>query len=187
MIHGNENWNKNFYSQKNNAFEIQNKMKYGVSVKINGKIVHYSETCGPSAAVNCMAALGYNFDWVPIQPEDLLTCWMFTNQKELLKIRNVPQMIPNEVPQFYPYSVEKLFGVKTEFKWFKNWEGFKKIIKDKHTIEVCLPGHYIACVAYDDVADEVIYHDSYAGPNRRFNKKYYNDKVSQWIIEYIKI
>ena len=86
MIYGANNWNKDFYTQKNNAFEIQNKMKYGEKVKIGKKTIHYSETCGPTAAINCMAALGHNFAWCKIQPEDLLSCWMIENQKELLKL-----------------------------------------------------------------------------------------------------
>lgn len=187
MIIGAKYWNKDFYSQKNNAFELQNKMKYGEKIKVGNKTIHYTETCGPSAAINCIAALGCDLSWCRIQPEDELTCWMFTHIPELLKIRNVPQMLPNEVPQFYPYSVGELFNVKAEFKWFKNWEGFKNKIISGNTIEVCIPGHYIACVAYDDITDEIIYHDSWAGKSKRFNEEYYARKVSRWIIEYKKI
>lgn len=162
-------------------------MKYGEKIKVGDKTIHYSETCGPSAAVNGIAALGYDFSWIKIQPEDLLTCWMFTHHKELLKIRNVPDILPNEVPQFYPYSVKNLFGVDANFRWFKKWKGFKKIIISGNTIQVAIPGHYICCVAYDYDTDEIIYHDSWAGKSKRFKEKYYIDKVSNWIIEYFKI
>jgi hypothetical protein len=188
MIYG--NINKTFYSQLNNAFEQQNKTKYGEKSKAG---VHYSETCGPSAAINCLSALGYNLDIstsagkVNIQPEDFLMTWMMNNVETLKKVRNVNNILPNEVPQFYPLAVKSVFNAEAEFKYIKDFDVVAKLIKDgDKAVEVCIPGHYIAFIGFDDEKNELIYHDSFSGPSKRMTKERYDKDVSSWIILYTK-
>ena len=105
------------YSQLNNAAE-----------KIfNGPL----EFCGPTAAVmliDCMGKLNFEITSggsYRLQPEDYLSL-IFNDPKyksELHQIRKLEDSIfPNEVPQFYPFIIDRAFGVKCVYIGF-NFQG----------------------------------------------------------------
>lgn len=190
------NLNGDFYAQDNNPTEALLK-------KFMGKLIKgWYETCGPTAACNCMAAFGYNLNIVApsgipniIQPEEALSDMMndprFRAERE--KVRAGVEKIPGgRVPQLYPWAVKKLFGAEANFSFGCVWGAIINLINLDRTIQVCLkkPGHYIAVVGYDRVKNEIIYKDSWlsnpmnknGGVNERmsqadFEKNTYNYKV----------
>lgn len=197
MITGAKFWDKDYYDQKNNAFEQQNKLKYGEKVTViqpNGKsdIIHYSEMCGPTSAINCLSALGYDLRVytaagpVNVQPEDLLPCWMYQNKKTLLALHDgIENELPERVMANYPYSVNQLFKANAEFlgPWI-NWDRLVKMICAGGAVQILLPGHYVACVAYDDEKNEIIFLDSYYQPRQRLTVERYIKEVAQYYVHY---
>jgi hypothetical protein len=162
MIYGAKYWNDpaRYYKQTNNPTEaLLAKMGKGL------------ETCGPSSAVNCLAALGYTLEvaypggYVP-QPEEILSDYM-NDPRNYPKLRAAradidPAKMPgNRVPQYYPLSVREVFNAKAEYTYAASWDAIKKHFKAGNAVQICLekPGHYLAGVAFDPVTDELIYHD----------------------------
>lgn len=171
MIFGAKYWDATgmFYSQENNPTEAYNKIR--LSEK---KRDYWMETCGPTSAVNCIAATEgvKNLEivtpggYVP-QPEELLMDYM-TDPRNVTKLNKVRDLeganIPgNRVPQYYPLAVKEVFGVKAQFKWGLTLQTLVKDLKQGWAVQVCLldPGHYLAVVAYDASTHELIYHDSW--------------------------
>lgn len=155
-----------YYIQTNNSLE-QALRRY--------KAAHSVVTCGPTAAVNCLAAMGVDLStytpggWGP-QPEDVLTLWFHDprNWSLLEQIRpetapNNTDYSPNEVPQYYPAAVRSVFDVPAQFKWGADFKTIAKHIEQGKAVQICLiaPGHYVAVVAIDAENRELIYHDSY--------------------------
>jgi len=195
MICGPNRWKEDYYSQDNNSVE-----------KILGKL----ETCGPTAAINCLAAIGYTERDLAIlcpgsyrmQPEDALALFMNDNRSKYVaereKIRaNVSKIPGNRIPQFYPDAVKRVFLAMAEFKWLHNWEKhIDYIVKDKCSIQLCMkkPGHYIAVVAYDDETDEMIFNNPWAahrinkhgGHLERLSKEEYEKNIFDFCIIYQK-
>ena len=173
-------WNdrNRFYSQENNPTEAYNK------IRVEIRATYWLETCGPTAAVNCMASLGKNLavtcpgSYAP-QPEEVLMDYFNDprNDDTLRRVRDLGDQgrrIPdNQVPQYYPVAVRAVFGVKAEFFWGSSREYITSALDQGRAVQVCLknPGHYVAIVAYTD--DGLIYHDSWGSqyPDGGFARK----------------
>jgi hypothetical protein len=172
MIRGADYWSdtSRYYTQSNNAVErILDRYRAHVS----------AVACGPSSAVNCIAATGSGVDivtyggWAP-QPEDILTLWFhdYRNWPELAQIRTETdpersRYSPHEVPQYYPAAVKSVFGVDAHFEWGTTFSKVAQLIADgmpvmlNHKPDRSRPGHFVAVVAHDDSTGDLIYHDSW--------------------------
>lgn len=196
MITGAKLWRRRdtYYSQENNPTEAYNKALLDVRVE-------WLESCGPTSAVNCLAAMGFSVDiqcpgvYKP-QPEEVLMDFFNDprNGPALDKIREVSDDIPeNRVPQYYPYGVKQVFGVDAEFRWGLKFQTIVELVGKGHAIQICLknPGHYIAVVAVDYRTEELIYNDSWPsrfddrdGFNRRMGRSGYEANVQPYYILY---
>lgn len=195
MIKGAPYWNdrNHYYVQTNNPTETLLK-------KV--RLTDWLESCGPTAAVNCISALGYDVTitcpgpYRP-QPEEVLTDFFNdpVNFEKLERIRQVDdQYLPkNRIPQLYPYAVKKVFGVPARFAWLSDFSDIADCFYIGSTVQLCLenPGHYVAVIAYDEEVDELIYNDPWPdrfpdgnGFNRRMDKTEYQDNVKPYAIIY---
>jgi hypothetical protein len=181
-----------FYVQTNNPTDIYLR-------KVGGR--EWLETCGPTAAVNCLASLGHDLTcstpggYQP-QPEEILHDWMNDPRKEDVResIRKGVGEIPgNRVPQFYPRAVFDVFGARGEFLFTHSWDFIIEKMYEKKAVQVCLvsPGHYLAIVAYDPEMNDLIYNDSWPGRtgtdgfNLRMSKNMYLNNVKKFAIVYV--
>lgn len=200
MIKGAVNWNKTsaYYIQTNNpSEELLRKTQ-----EDQGRS-GYLETCGPTAAVNCLAALGYNLNIIcpgeyKPQPEEVLSDFLNdkANYEQFKRIRENldPAYMPNNrVPQYYPWSVLQVFNAKALFFWKKSWLYVTEKLTEGDAIQLCLirPGHYIAAVAYDLDTNEIIYNDPWPGRhkdgsgfNKRMKRDEYEENVNGYFIIY---
>ena len=188
-------WNDGarFYTQENNPTEAYNKARLASGAK------YWLETCGPTAAVNCLAAMGKNIAiicpglYLP-QPEEVLMDYMndprnsdkFKGVRDLGKdAKRIPE---NQVPQYYPLSVYEVFGVRARFEWGADWNQVTKELDRGRAVQVALkiPGHYISVVAYDsDKRDKIFYNDSWGsrfhdgkgGHNRSMDRLGFSNNV----------
>ena len=197
MIRGAKYYNDSTrrYSQDNNPTEEQLR-KHGIK--------SYLETCGPTAALNCISALGHNTDLdnLPgevIQPEEVLSDFL-NDPKNYDDLRNIrpslnPASIPGgRVPQYYPWAVKVLFNVVCEFKWNMTFDSVSFDVSKGKAIQICFenPGHYVAVLAYDDVKDELIYNDPWSGNpmnknggfNERLSRREFIDNVKNYFLIY---
>jgi hypothetical protein len=153
-----------YYSQVNNPTEQ-------ILRKEDGK--EWLETCGPTAAVNIIAAMGRTVKvtcpggYEP-QPEEVLSDWFHdpANYKRMKNLRDGVDpgvWMGNEIPQYYPAAVWDVFGVTGTFAWGCDPAIVKGALRAGRGVMVCLknPGHYIAFVAYD--GDEFVYRDPWPG------------------------
>lgn len=193
MIYGAKYWNDpaRYYAQTNNPTEaILAKMGKGL------------ETCGPSAAVNCLAALGYRLEqsypggFIP-QPEEILSDYL-NDPRNYPKLRAAradvdPAKMPgNRVPQYYPLAVREVFGAKSEYTYASSWAAIQGYLKAGGAVQFCLekPGHYLAAVAFDQVTEELIYHDPWpertgkGGRSLRMGHEEYLTNVKNFCIVY---
>ncbi|MFC1238402.1 C39 family peptidase [Treponema vincentii] len=168
MIKGVKFWNARecYFVQTNNPTEeILRKRSDGV----------WLVSCGPSAAVTCIAAMGFDVSiktpggYAPQSEEVLMDFFNDPRNYSELKAAR-PETPPdmwhgNEIPQFYPVAVKSVFGVKACFEWTAPFETVIAELQAGKAVQLCLkkPGHYIAAVAYDDVSDEVIFNDPLPG------------------------
>ena len=155
-----------YYSQTNNVVETI-LAKTGANRKL--------ETCGPTAAVILLDALGRleQIDtpggWA-MQPEDVLACW-FNDPRNYPAMRAIrgdidpADIMGNEVPQWYEAAVPAVFGVKVKFAWGLIAGHIEDALGGRRGVLATLikPGHYIAIVGYDTDTREVIYHDPWPG------------------------
>jgi hypothetical protein len=182
MITGAKFWNdrNNFFSQENNPSE-ELLRKTGT--------VGWLETCGPTASIMCLAVLGYDLtitcpgSYRP-QPEEVLSDFLNDprNYPELAKERPdlSPDRMPNNrVPQYYPLAVDRVFGAKAFFIWLTDPVNLAKYLTEGRAVQICLekPGHYLAAVAYDDRADEVVFNDPW--PDQYPDKNGFNRRVGR--------
>jgi len=192
MIKGAKFWSdrSKYYIQTNNSLENLMKKKYKTG---------YLETCGPTAAINCMAVLGYGVKTicreVEFQPEDILSLFMNdpSNKAKFERIRKGVDYLPgNRVPQFYPWAVMQLFNVECEFK-YGDIERIRQSLIEGNSIQLLLkrPGHYIAAVAIDTENWDIIINDPWPnrfkdknGFNRRISIKEYKSNVRNYYVEY---
>lgn len=199
MIHGARFWNDrdHYYIQANNPSEELLRKREEAS---------WLESCGPTAAVNCLAALGYNLkiycpgSYRP-QPEEILMDFFNDprNYVELEKIRHDvdPVSFPgNRIPQYYPFAVKEVFNAIGTFAWLSEFKRVIQYLTHGYTAQLCLvdPGHYIAAVAHDPDTDEIIFNDSWPGRfedkngfNRRLDIDEFNRNVKKFAILYKEI
>jgi hypothetical protein len=196
MVKGVRFWNEKdcYYTQTNNPTEeILRKRSDG------GWLV----SCGPSAAVTCLAAMGFNVycgcpgDYVPQSEEVLMDFFNDPRNYAALKAAR-PDTPPdvwhgNEVPQFYPVAVPAVFGVTARFEWGNDYYHMVGYLAEGKAVQLCLvkPGHYIAAVAYDDEKQEIIYNDPWParfpdgnGFNRRMGRAELTSNVKPFLIVY---
>jgi hypothetical protein len=194
MIYGAPYWSdrERYYSQTNNPTEEQLR---------KAQLKGWLETCGPTAAINCLAAMGASLDIVcpgPYrpQPEEVLADYL-NDPRNYAKLRAERSDIDpvdiqgNRVPQYYAAAVADVFGYPARFVWTSR-AGVVEFLKAGYAVQICLksPGHYLAAVAYDDATDEIIYHDSWParvggdGFARRMSRAEYEINVKQFAIVY---
>jgi hypothetical protein len=200
MISGARYWNDRtrFYTQTNNPTEEILRLRGGKG---------WLETCGPTAAVNCLAALGVNVGiicpggWVP-QPEEILMDFL-TDPRHYGDFRNLgadPAAAPgNEQAVLYPLAVSRVFGAIAEFLPTKPQFGVLiDRLKAGAALQFCLmtPGHFVAAVAFDDEAGEIIFNDPWPGRvpawkgdgfNRRMGRAEYEANVKDFAVLYGRI
>ena len=166
MITGVSEWDKkeHYYSQSNNPTEAF------LKATINDRS-SWLESCGPTAAVNCLAVMGKNVNvycpgtYKP-QPEEVLMDYFNDprNKLRLNLVRKVDENIPkNRVPQFYPTAVRDVFAYDCSFEWGPTFDKVRTFVTSKRAVQLCLinPGHYIAVIAYDSTTEELVYNDSW--------------------------
>ncbi len=197
MIRGTVHWSdrKRYYSQANNPTEALLKATMG-------NLKSWLESCGPTAAINCLASMGYDVhivcpgEYKP-QPEEVLMDYFNDprNLETLKEIRDLPESIPeNRVPQFYPKAVREVFGRPCEFRWGPTFGNIILHVEDGHAVQLCLkkPGHYIAVLAYDDSERELIFNDPWgerfkdgrSGWGRRLTQEEFETNVQNYFILY---
>lgn len=200
MVYGLKKWNdKNtYYTQINNPTEEILRKK---------NIKNFLETCGPTSAINILAARGDNLlikcpgEYIP-QPEEVLTDYFNdpANYKRLETARkglSLNDWLGNEIPQYYTIAIPAVFNVNAKFCWSQTWQDIIDNLKINIGVMLCLkkPGHYIAVIAYDENADEMIYNDPWPGNkwpdrytgmsgfNRRMKKTEYHGNVKAFCVE----
>lgn len=197
MISGTGYWDDRdrYHSQENNPTEALLK-----AIK-DGK-VEWLESCGPTSAVNCLSAMGYNITvecpglYAP-QPEEVLMDFFNdpSNKSKLDAVRVVPDSIPkNRVPQYYPVAVKDVFNVDCAFRWGPTFGIVADLVSSGHAVQVCLikPSHYIAMVAYDTISKELLYYDPHGsrfsdgkgGFARRMSEDEFESNVQRYYIVY---
>jgi len=170
-----------YYIQTNNPTEE-------ILRKQDSKYGGYLVSCGPTAAVNCISAMGLDVeiscpgDYKP-QPEEVLMDYFNDprNYDILRKKRKGTDpsiWYGNEVPQFYEIAVPAVFNVKARFIWWKDYKTIVNLVSKGQAVQLCLknPGHYIAVVAYDTDTQEIIINDPW--PGRFFNRDGFNRRMN---------
>lgn len=196
MIHGAKHWNdlSRYYVQTNNPTEeILRKRSDG----------NWLVSCGPSAAVGCLAAMGHPISikcpgrYQP-QPEETLMDYFNDPRKYKNLQRARPEINPaewhgNEIPQFYTIAVPEVFGVDADFRWCNSINKVATELFKGHAVQLNLetPGHYIAAVAWDDQTREIIFNDPWPvrfpnkdGFNRRMSEEEFRTNTKPFIIVY---
>jgi len=198
IISGLKHWQERdiYYVQSNNSVEAAlSRYKAGQTLV----------TCGPTAAVTCIAAMGGSVQsptpggWQP-QPEDVLTLWFHDerNWTRLAKARpdtapGQTDYSPNEVPQYYPVAVDEVFGARCRFEWTCLFSEIISHVSSGRAVQITLkdPGHFIPVVAYDQAQDALIYHDPWPsrfsdgeGFARRLSEAEFNDNVQSYALVY---
>ena len=193
MIKGAMFWNdrNRYYRQDNNPTEILLRSKDDSD---------WLESCGPTAAVNCLAAMGKPVEIVcpgtyKPQPEETLMDF-FNDPRNKAALDGVRANITfprNRVPQFYPLAVYEVFGVKAKFVWGLSLEQVAIYVCEGNPVQICLkkPGHYIAVVAFDLNEKLLIYNDSWPGRfedkngfNKTMDAKEFSSNVQNYFIVY---
>lgn len=182
----------NYYIQTNNPTE-QALRQYGSD--------SWLVSCGPTAAINCIAPLGYPVEvksptgkWT-FQPEELLMDFLIDprNRPKLQAIRSLPEEISKqEVPQYYPYAVSVLFGATARFDFGPTFQDVFSYVSGNGTVQLCLksPGHYISVV--DSSGSWLYYNDSWPqrfedgnGFLRRMSRSEFQSNVKEFAIWYV--
>jgi hypothetical protein len=168
MVRGVRFWNERecYYTQTNNPTEET------LRKRSDGE---WLVSCGPSAAVICIAAMGFDVScrcpgvYRPQSEEVLMDFFNDPRNYGALKAAR-PDTPPdvwrgNEVPQFYPAAVEAVFGVQAVFEWGAEFNKTVAALREGKAVQLCLvkPGHYIAAVAFDEATREIIFNDPWPG------------------------
>jgi hypothetical protein len=196
MIKGVKYWNNRdyYYTQTNNPTEelLRKRSDKGWLV-----------SCGPTAAVSCVAAMGFNVycgcpgEYRPQIEEVLMDFFQDPRNYEALR-KARPDTPPemwhgNEVPQFYPVAIKGVFGVRCRFEYGSDFDRVIGYLNEGNAVQLCLvkPGHYIAAVAFDDQTQEIIYNDPWPGRfadgngfNRRMAEREYKANIKSYRIVY---
>lgn len=196
MIRGAPYWNDRdcYYTQTNNPTE---------SYLLAAGHSDWLESCGPTAAVNCMAALGYDLSIIcpgvyRPQPEEVLMDYFNDprNAADLRAVRNIGNSIPeNRVPQYYPLGCRNVFDADCSFCWVASFGDIAEEPYDGNSVMICFrdPGHYIAVVAVDDDREELIYNDPWPGRypdgngfNRRLSKADFETEMHKFAVVFMR-
>jgi hypothetical protein len=196
MIRGVKYWHdrERYYTQTNNPTEeILRKRSDG----------NWLVSCGPTAAVACLSAMGYAIECgcpgnYQLQPEEVLMDYFNDprNYEALKKAR--PEIDPrsyhgNEIAQYYTVAVPAVFGARCSFAFGAQFGEVASLVQSGRAVQVCLvkPGHYIAVVAFDDAARELIYNDPWPGRfkdgngfNRRMSESEFGSNVKSYRLVY---
>lgn len=216
MIIGLKKWDdaNTYYKQDNNSTEQllkkdgkrdsekiikicnQNNIGKKVQEEIIKSIKGFLETCGPTAAINILAARGNNVK-IPgpgiyeIQPEDYLTAY-FNDPRNYDKLKNIRDLnndyyFGNEIPQFYPLAISECFNVETRFDWGVDYNTLKMYLSSNVGVMLCLknPGHFIAVVAMNDETNEIIYRDPW--PGNYWPYKYKGTSGFNRVLKYVEL
>lgn len=186
MIHGLKKWTDKdtYFIQTNNPTEE-------ILRKEDGK--GFLESCGPTTAVNLMAARG---DIVNItcpgiyhpQPEEVLTDYFndpinYPIFEKVRKDLNIKDFMNNRIPQLYPIALLHVFNVKALFEW-ENLRRMVWLLDHNIGLMVCLknPGHYIGIVAYNGFTKELCYREPWS--NNPWPAELYGQSgFNRWINE----
>lgn len=161
-----------YYTQENNPMEQMLKKRFAAMGVQKG----WLETCGPTAAVNCLASIGRNVAMKSLgtyapQPEQVLADW-FNDPANYAKMRQAwgqenPELVPgNEIAQWYPIAIKEVFGVDCcTFVGALTKQQTIEYLSKGCSIQVNLvnPGHFICVGAYDPAADTFYQKDSWSG------------------------
>jgi hypothetical protein len=196
MIKGVKLWydRNRYYTQTNNPTEeVLRKRSDGL----------WLVSCGPTAAVGCLAAMGFDVEcscpgsYRPQSEEVLMD--FFNDPRNYPALKAVRPDTPpdqwhgNEVPQFYPPAVEAVFRVKAVFEFGADFGQTAAYLREGRAVQLCLvkPGHYIAAVAFDEETREIIFNDPWPGRfqdgngfNRRLGDAEYKVNVKPFRIVY---
>jgi hypothetical protein len=196
VIKGAKYWNDNakYYIQTNNPTEETLRKR---------TVPGFLESCGPTSAINCISAMGYNLSikcpgvYEP-QPEEILMDY-FNDPRNYDKLTAARPGTPakdwlgNEIPQFYPVAIKDVFGVDCKFDWISDFNKIAEFLKSGKAVQLCLktPGHYVAAVAYNETSKEIIINDPWPGrfaDGNGFNKiitfDEYSKNVNAFVIIY---
>jgi hypothetical protein len=196
MVKGVKFWNDRdcYYTQTNNpAGEILRKRPDR----------DWLVSCGPSAAVTCIAAMGHPVlcecpgSYVPQSEEVLMDFFNDPRNYAVLKEAR-PDTPPdvwhgNEVPQFYPAAVKAVFGVTAAFERGADFDRVAAELRSGRAVQLCLvkPGHYIAAAAFDEGTREIVYNDPWPGRfkdgngfNRRMGEAEFKENAKPYRIVY---
>ena len=96
------------------------------------------------------------------------------------------------MPQWLPLAARDVFGIHGQYREGMGWGKLIAELSAGRPVQILLksPGHYLACVAYDEATDTVIYNDSWPGRsadgngwNRRMGKAEL-DNVQDFLVVY---
>jgi hypothetical protein len=138
-----------------------------------GEVKGWLETCGPTAMVNCLDALGVDIavatpgGYAP-QPEEVASDYFNdpANYPKFHKVRDdlgFDKVQGNRIPNLYPHAAKELFATEAIFFLARSWNEIVSDLLAGYAVQLCLksPGHFIAAVDYDPTSGEIIYHDSW--------------------------
>jgi hypothetical protein len=175
-----------YYVQTNNPTEeilrkldaeLSAKLKAGgmTDEQIKPYLIQRLQSCGPTASVNCQAALGKIVDDGKSQPEErlfdafndprnypLFARTPLEDGKTLIDPANV---LGNRVAAWYPAAVKLVFGNPCEFvNGLMPWLDLLDKLEEGKTVQICLinPGHYISLVCFDSL-NGVLLNDPWPG------------------------
>ena len=177
--------------KKHAAVAVQYLKTHGVSDQLlkDSAIGSWLESCGGDAMTNCAAALGKDFTVTcpgGFQPQtDEIVAGYLNDPRNYTKFLaarpdldpNLPATPPgNRIPQYFPLAAREVFGIAGKYTelpvstlekpmYDYLWSAVMNELLSEHPVQLCLinPGHYIAAVAFDMDADEIIINDSWPG------------------------
>ena len=193
MIRGAPCWNTGkLYFQTDDSFETLRPLEY----------------CGPTAIANAWAALGgrpgannFGGTW-PLRPPDAVIAYFLTKSNwpmfQVIRPLDLVQYPPNRVPQYHPRAALDVLGMAGDYHTGLTWASLIGSLEAQHAVVICLkkPGHYVACVAYDDDSKRVAFKDSWgadywlpnsppdANGNRWFSETDFNSNVEAFYLDY---
>lgn len=168
MIVGARRWNdpECYFRQDNNATEEELR-KLGFS--------HWLQSCGSSAAATCAACVGYDVTircpgGYIIPADEALTDYLNDPSNYAAFKREAPWIDPTREPgnrhaAYYPLAARAVLGATA-----RHWTGatparIVEQLRMGRAVQACIvpPGHYVAVVAWDEDAGELVYHDPWPG------------------------
>ena len=198
MIYGTKYWNSSstYYTQDNNSIEALLKMS-GVK--------GWLESCGPTSAANILDSMGKDVTIsLPggnnlVQIEDVISLFFDdphnASQFSIIDPSFTFGTYPaNESSKFYPYVIKTLFNVDVHRFEGIDYDFIISQIKQGNGVQISLknPVHFNGVVAYDDVTDELIVRDPWAGRfqsgsgyNIRYTRAYFNQNINTTVLVYL--